>query len=220
MKYSIIASALAYLFGDVLEEVFTKRVSRLTSSEILPCRQVKVKKRMLANVTLTAALVHLAEEGHLKLTLDTKRRIFKSSTVFAALSSKKPAPDPSSMEGQIVNNIARKQKKNDVCSLVRRLLDMDRADPWQEIIRQTRKYLLVEGYFVQEKRHGIARLLDKKLIPQCGRIAPLEGEARQLKEMMATFQRRQPELYQKLYKGVAAGIASRQERADADYDVD
>ncbi len=97
MKYSIVASALAYLFGDVLEEVFTKRVSRLTSSEILPCRQVKVKKRMLANVTLAAALVHLAEEGHLKLTLGTKRRIFKSRAVFAALSSEKPAPDPSSL---------------------------------------------------------------------------------------------------------------------------
>ncbi len=93
---------------------------------------------------------------------------------------------------------------------------MDRADPWEEIIKQTRKYLLAEGYFVQEKRRRIARLLGKKLIPQCGRIAPLEGEARQLKEMMATFQGRQPELYQKLCKGVAAGIASRQERADAD----
>lgn len=37
MKYSIEPSALAYLFGDVLEDVFAG-VSRFGLSETLPCR--------------------------------------------------------------------------------------------------------------------------------------------------------------------------------------
>ncbi len=37
MEYSITPSALAYLFGDVLENVFARRASRLTRSETVRC---------------------------------------------------------------------------------------------------------------------------------------------------------------------------------------
>jgi len=72
------------------------------------------------------------------------------------------------------------------------------------------------GYFVEEKRRGIARLRGKKLIPQCERIGALEKEARRLGKVMATFQTSQSELYKHLWKGVTSGIASRQERKDLD----
>lgn len=216
MEYSIAPSALAYLFGDVLENVFARRASRLTRSETLPCRGVKVKRRDLATVMLAAALVHLAEEGHLKLILDRKGRIFKSKAVFATLSSQRPDQGPGSLEEQIVNNITGKKKKDDVSSIVWRLLGKDWSNPWGHIIEEAQDYLLAVDYFTEEKRRGIARLRGKKLVPQCERIAALEKEARQLEEMMATFQTSQSELYKQLWKGVTSGIASRQERKDLD----
>ncbi len=216
MKYSIAPSALAYLFGDVLENVFARRVSRLTRSETLPCRGVKVKRRDLAKVMLAAALVHLSEEGHLKLIPGKKGHILKSRAVFVTLSSQQSVQGPGSLEEQIVNNITGKKKKDDLSSIVWRLLSRDWPNPWSHIIEEARGYLLKGGYFVEEKRHGLAKLRGKKLVPQCERIAALEGEARQLGEMMATFQTRQFELYKQLWKGVTNGIASRQERKDLD----
>lgn len=213
MKYSIEPSALAYLFGDVLEDVFV-RASRFGLSQTLPCREVKVKKKDLAKVILAAAFVHLAEESHLKLTLGKKGRILKSKAAFAALSSERPGQDVGGLEGQVVNNITGNQKKNDVGSIVSRLLGTNCPDPWGAIIGEARTYLVSEGYFVEEERRGMAKLRGKKLIPKCERIATLEGKAQQLREMMATFQARQPELYRQLWKGAASGIASRQEAPD------
>lgn len=214
MEYSIVPSALAYLFGDVLEDMFAGRASRFTLSETLPCRGVKVKKKDLANVMLAAAFVYLAEEGHLKLILGTKGRILKSKVAFAALSSEQPGQGLGGLEGQIVNNITGNQKEDEVGPIVSRLLGKDWSDPWGHIIGEVRGYLLGEGYFAEEEQRGITKRRRKKLIPQCGRIAALEGEARQLREMMATFQARQPELYKQLWKGVAAAIASCQETPD------
>ncbi len=216
MKHSIAASALAYLFGDVLENVFAGRASRLTRSETLPCREVKVKRRDLANVMLVAALIHLSEEDHLELIPGKKGHILKSRAVFVALSTEQSVQGPGSLEEQIVSNITGKNKKDDVSSIVWRLLSKDWPNPWSHIIKQTQGYLLKVGYFAEEKRHGLGRLRGKKLVPQCERIATLEKEARQLGKMMAAFQSRQSDLYKQLWKGVTSGIASRQQTADGD----
>ncbi len=90
---------------------------------------------------------------------------------------------------------------------------LEEPQSWGRIIKWVREYLLHEGYFTEEERDGIAKLLGKKLVPQCGRIVALEREARQLREMMAAFQAHQSELYTQLWKGVALGIASRRKRA-------
>ena len=79
----------------------------------------------IARVMLTAALVHLSEEGHLNLILGRKGRILKSRAVFAMLSSEQSGQGPGSLEEQIVNNITGNKKKDDVSSIVWRLLSTD-----------------------------------------------------------------------------------------------
>ncbi len=209
MEYSIAPSALAYLFGDMLEDVFAGRASWFGRSETLPCCRVEVNREDLATVMVTAAFLHLAEEGNLILTLGTTGRILKSKTVFAAFRSRRPGQYLGGLEGEIVSNMSGFQMKNDVKHIVERLLGRHWSDPWREIIRRARRYLLYKGYFAEEERHGIAKLLGKKLIPQCGRILALEKEAWQLGKMMAAFQASQSELYERLWKCVEGGIASR-----------
>ena len=149
MKYSIAPSALAYLFGDMLEDVFIKRNFWQDLSavrEILPCRRVKVERDNLANVIIVAAFVYLTEEGYLRLILGIKRGIFKSKDVFGELRSSRLSPYPGSLEEQIVNKITRpgnhQWKKNDVGSIIQRLQSWHSEDPCRDFIRWPRKYLL------------------------------------------------------------------------------
>ena len=213
MKYSIAPSALAYLFGDLLEEVFGKK-SRFASGEKIPCREAKVKKPDLASVMLTAAFVHLAEKNFLKLTTGAKGLILKSKTVFATLSPERSAQSFDHFEGSIITNITGTEKKDDVGSIVRRLLERSTRDPRAQLIQETHEYLVGQGYFAKEDRGGIAKILGKKTVPQCEKIAGLEQEALQLKEVVAAFQSSQPEIYKLLWKGVASGIRSREMRDD------
>lgn len=213
MKYSIAPSALAYLFGDLLEEVFAEK-TRLASGVKIPCREKKVKKPDLASVMLTAAFVHLAEKNFLKLTTGAKGLILKSKTVFATLSPERSAQSFDHFEGDIVTNITGNERKDDISSIVQRLLERSTRDPRAQLIQETHEYLLGQGYFTKEERGGIARLLGKKTVPQCEKIAKLEGEARQLKETMAAFRSSQPEIYKLLWKAVASGIRSREMRDD------
>lgn len=172
MEYSIAPSALAYLFGNMLEDVFVRRRARLLGKK-LPCRTVRVNRKDLANVMLVAAFVYLAEEGYLRLTLDTKRFIFKFKTVFVALRSKQSIPYPGgSLEARIVSNITGNQKKDDVPSIIWRLLGRDSNFPWRHIIKRAPRYLLDHGYFVEEERHGVAKLFGKKMVHNAGGYFP------------------------------------------------
>lgn len=213
MKYSIAPSALAYLFGDLLEDVFGKK-SRFASGEKIPCRKTKVKKPDLATAAVTTAFVHLAEEGHINLTVDKKGLIFKKDTAFAARPPDRPGENLDGLERLITYNIAGEQKKDDVASIIHRLLNTHHRDPWGAIIKEIQEYLINQGYFTKELRRGIAKLLGKKTVPQCEKINKLEGEARQLKETMAAFRSSQPEIYKLLWRGIASGIRSREMRDD------
>lgn len=213
MKYSIAPSALAYLFGDLFEDVFAEK-TRLASGVKIPCREKKVKKPDLTTLMLTAAFVHLAEKGFLKLTTGKKGLILKSTTVFAVLSPGRSAQKFDHFEGAVITNITGTEKKDDVGSIVQRLLERSTRDPRAQLIQETHKYLLGQGYFTKEERGGIAKILGKKTAPQCEKIVKLEKEAQQLRETMAAFQSTQPEIYKLLWKGVASGIRSREMRND------
>ncbi|MBC7234102.1 MAG: hypothetical protein H5T68_12765 [Chloroflexi bacterium] len=209
--FTIAPSALAYLFGDTLEDLFAGR-ARLSSNETIPCREAKVKTKDLANAMLVAAFVHLANEGVLGLALSTKGMLVKSKFVLATRGSGQ-ASHSGGLEGGIVANLTGKEG---VGVTVARVLGGESADPWQEVIRRARRYLVEKGYFAEEERHGIGKLLGKQLVPQCEKIAALQGEAEQVKAMLNAFRANQPALYEQLWKDVAGGIASRQEKPDMD----
>ena len=63
--FSVLPSALAYLFGDVLESEFAGK-TRLGFSEKLPCREIKIKKKDLATMMVVAGLSFLRKAGHLQ----------------------------------------------------------------------------------------------------------------------------------------------------------
>ncbi len=214
--FSLAPSALAYLFGDVLEDVFAGK-SRLTTSEKLPCRDVKVKRKDLAHAMLVSAFVYLARQGRLGLDVRTKGRIIKSKFVLVTASGG-PAGPFASHEAQILGSIRGDPKNNGVRSIVWRLWGADVGDPWGDLIRDSQRYLLGLGYFVDQERRGIAKIMGKKLMPNCERTLTLRPEATPLRNMLAAFRAEQPELYERLWKEVAAGIASRQESPDVDFD--
>ena len=101
--FTINPSALAYLFGDRLEDLFAGR-SRLPFNETLPCREVKVKARDLPIAMLTTALIHLVRRGVVRLSLDSKGRILKKRFVLATITNESAA-NLGGLEGQILGSI-------------------------------------------------------------------------------------------------------------------
>jgi len=214
--FTINPSGLAYLFGDRLEDLFAGR-SRLPFNETLPCREVKVKARDLPIAMLTTALIHLVSRGLVRLSLESKGRILKKRFVLATLASGSAA-NLDGLEGQILGSIHHDAKHNDVPTVIWRLWTADVTDPFSDVIRMGRQYLLELGYYSEGERRGIAKILGTKLVPECDKILALQGEADGVHDMVAAFRAKQGDLYEQLWKDVAKGISSRQEAQDVDVD--
>ena len=214
--FSVLPSALAYLYGDVLESVFAGK-TRIGFGETLPCRKVKVKKKDLATVMLVAGFAFLRKGGHLRLALGKTGRLIKRRCVHVT-SAGSGVGFGGGLESQLLANVSGKLKKDDVASIVWRLWNGDSADPFGDMIRWAQEYLIAEGYFLLEERRGIGKLLGKKRIAQCERILTLQPEADVLRAMLMALRASEPEVYQQLWKDVGKGIASRQEQQDVDFD--
>jgi len=213
-RHTIAPSALVYLFADKFEDLFAAK-TRFGTGERVPCREAKVKRIDLATATLTTAFVYLAKRSLINLTVDKKGFIFKKDTVFAIRPPDRPEENLEGLERQISYNITGEKKKDDVQSITHRLLSTYHRDPWNAVINEIKEYLTNQGYFTKESRGGIAKLLGKKTVPQCEKIAGLEPEVQGVREMITNFQTNQPDLYKLLWKNTAAGINSR--RLNEDY---
>jgi hypothetical protein len=214
--FSISPSALAYLFGDELDDLFADR-SRLPINENLPCRDVKVRRNDLAVAILVTAFADLVRKGHLSLIMHTKGRIIKSKCVLASLAST-PAGALAGLEGQLLGNLRGNSNEDDAPSVVARLWRSDVNDPFGKVIQMAQTYLLQQGYIVEEERQGLGKLLGKKRTPQCEGILGLQPQTATLYDLVASFRSGQPEVYAQLWKDVAKGIDSRQERVEVDPD--
>jgi hypothetical protein len=213
---SVSPSALAYLYGDQLEDLFVSR-ARLSVNETLPCREVKLKKKDLAAMVGVAALVGLLKEDCLRLSLGSRGAIIKSKHVLASRSTR-PTSRFAGLEAELMSRVTGKDKDDGVASIVARVLGDDSADPWGRWLGRVRQHLLEQGYFTSEQRSGIGRLLGKELVPQCDRIAAVQPEVRQLRAVLAAYRAAEPQLYEQLWKDVTGGITSRQSTADIDLD--
>jgi hypothetical protein len=214
--FSVSPSALAYLFGDTLQNLFAGK-SRLPINETLPCREVKLRRKDLAVAVLVTAFADLVRKGNLKLNVQTKGRIIKSKSVLATAAGT-PVGSLAGLEAQLLGNLRRNQNDDDVPSVVARLWSHKVDDPFNEVMDMARTYLEGQGYFVEEKRQGLSKLLGKKLVPQCDKILALQGQAGPLYDMVAAFRSTQPEVYAQLWNDISKGIASQQEKVEADFD--
>ena len=213
---SVLPSALAYLYGDVLESVFIGK-TRIGFSEKLACREVKVKKKDLATVMLVAGFALLRKTSQLSLAMGKTGRILKRRCVHATPTAQ-GIVQAGGLEAQILAKVSGNLKRDDVASIVWRLWRADSGDPWGDVIRWGQEYLIAQGYFVEEERRGIGKLLGRKRIPRCERVLALLPEAEVLRAMLVAFRASEPEVYEQLWKDVRKGVGSRQEQQDVDFD--
>jgi hypothetical protein len=213
--FAVQPSALTYLFGDKLADLFAGK-SLLSLSETLPCRGTKVKQNDLATAIITFSLVYLADSGELRLTTGKTGRLIKRTHVFADRAG--AGQVSGGLEEQILGAFRPAHGDNDVPSVVWRLWRSDAASPVGDVIRWAKTYLQQMGYFVEEQRKGIGRLLGAKLVPDCSAILPLESEVGALRGIVQRFSQGEPEIFAQLWSDVSKGISSRQESQDVDMD--
>jgi len=214
-EFAVQPSALTYLFGDKLADLFASK-SRLSLNETLPCRETKVKQNDLSTAIVTFALVYLAESGEVRLTVGKTGRLIKRTHVFAERAG--AGQVSGGLEEQILGGIRPTLEDNDVPSVVWRLWRSDVTSPVGDVIRWAKTYLQQMGYFEEEQRRGIGRLLGAKLVPNCDAILPLEGEVEALRRIVQRFTQGQLQIYSQLWSDVSKGISSRQESQDVDMD--
>jgi hypothetical protein len=211
---TITPSALAYLFGDLLQDQYAS-TSPIALNETLPCRGTKAKKNDLAVLILTTACVYWAKQECVHLSLGTKGLLVKSRYVLVARTTK-PAARLNGHEGLFLAAISGKERDDGVASIVHRLLRQDSIDPWGRVIKETQRYLVGLGYFAEVDRKGIGKILGKELIPQCDAILSLQPQVGLVRDLLAAFRSAQGELYGQIWKDIGSGITSRQETPDND----
>ena len=199
-------SGVVYLYGDhfVGGGFLGGRIE-------LPCRGVKVKKDELAEVAATAAFIGLAQEGYARLHIDQRRGTLglrKHKAVFLHPLEGVGTPR-SGFEGRILGLLSDRQGLNNVVDILKRLVS-ESEDPWAEVIWRVSEGLLEQGYFVEAERGRVAEfVLGSKVLPDCQRIAALQGQVEPVRNMIVSFRIANPRIYAQLMKDVRVAIQAR-----------
>ena len=211
------ASGVVYLYGDHFVG------GGLPGGRIeLPCREVKVKKKELAETGVAAAFVALAQGRHARLYIDRRSGtlgIFKHKAVF--LQPLEGAGTlPSGFEGRILNSLSDRQGSNNAVDIVRRLVP-ESKDPWAVAIELIREGLLEQGYFAEGERGRVTKLLlGRKLLPDCQRIATLQGQVEPVRSVIESFRMANPKMHTQLLKDVRAAIKAQERVRGEDWGND
>ncbi|MGD2166079.1 MAG: hypothetical protein PVH50_11200 [Anaerolineae bacterium] len=211
---SVNASSIVYAYGDR----FVEGRPRVGGAQ-LPCRDVKVNKRELANVAMVGAFVALADAGRIRLSVGKRRALLglrKRDVVFV-----EPLADvesSASLEAGLLASASGDEALTSIGKVVERLLPMS-GDPWADVIARVEEDLLERGYFTEAEREKkvAAFFLGKKLEPNCGRFAALEDQVGAVDQMLRAFGEANGTVYAQLVKDVRGAIRSRQE---VDMDMD
>ena len=207
-------SGVVYLYGDH----FVKG-GFLRGRIELPCRGVKVKKDELAETAAAAAFIGLAQGGHARLYIDKRQGTLglrKHKAVFLQPLQRAGAP-PSGFEGRILQSLSDRQGLNNAVDILKRLVP-ESEDPWAGVIWRVKEGLLEQGYFVEGERGKVTKFFrGRKLLPDCQRIATLQGQVEPVRGMIESFRIANPGIYAQLMKDVRAAIEA-QRRVEEDYD--
>ena len=212
---SIHSSAVVYTYAD---RFLNERVRR--GGVELPCREVRVKKRDLAVTAVTAAVVALARDGRIRLSVGERRALLglrKRPTVLVGGTG--GAARDSGIEGAILDSLSRSGDALVIPKLVEALLPIS-GDPWGAVIAEIEEDLLEQGYLSEGERGRAGRFfLGKKLEPECERMLELERQVEPTLQMLASFHQANGTLYDQLVKDLRQAIQSRLE-VDVDIDFD
>jgi hypothetical protein len=211
------ASNLVYLFGDR----FVERDTAFAPGEKLPCSEIKVKKKDLAEAMLAGAFVWLAQSS--RVTLPTGQKgslVWKRTGAFVAVTRRDPV-DPGGLESRLLHSVTGNLQSDSVEDAIFRAIGNTSVDPWGDVIEITKSFLLQMGYFQEGDRAGVVKLFaGRKYVPLCDRIATLQAGIPAVQAMISATQSANPAFYRMLYEDVRKGIDSRYEAPDNDFSSD
>ncbi len=208
-------SGLLYLFSDH----FVAREKPLSPSEKVPCGDAKVQKRELAQTMLRAAFASLEKEGRIGLSLGQKKTlIFKSNAVFVTL-GRGDAYTAGGLEAGILGALTGDSGRDTVDEVVGRLIGEECPDPWEAVIEEAKNDLLRLGYFTEEGRRGLGKLIPgRTLVPRCDRIVVLQAHIPMVQGLLKGLDDGNPALGRQLGEDIKKGITSRYQTRDIDAD--
>ncbi len=213
--FTVPASALAYCYADQLTSAVVGRTA-LDLDHQLPCRDAKAKRKDVVTLVFTAALVHLARRGAIRMETGTRGALIKRKYVLVTLATRALAT--AGIEAALLAEVSGKAKDDGAGNLVARLLGKDRTDPWGHAVSLIQESLVELGLFAESERRGLGKLMGKDRTPVCDRVLALQAQVPVLKGLLSEFRAAQGPLYEQLWKDIGSGLASRQDKPDVDLD--
>lgn len=186
----------------------------------LPCRDVRVKKRALAEAAMVAAFVGLTEAKQIQLSVGKRRVLLglrKRPAVFVEPLTATELTN--GLEQSMLEALRSRQGASPVLQIIERMLPLS-EDPWGDVIGRIEEGMLEQGFFVEGERGRAAKFfLGRRLEPDCQRIAALQDQVTLTSQMLSAFRHANPATYEQLVKDVHQGIRARLE-VDVDVDFD
>lgn len=208
------ASTLTYLFADRI----APKDKAMTQGAKVPCTEVKVQKKALAQTMFAVAFMRLRDQGQITLDIEEKGFLFfkwKKTKLRRTGSEGRPG-----LEGAVMETAS---EEDGVRQVVWRWFGQDMRDPWRHVINQAIAEAGAMGYLkeVDAQRGKVAGFLLGKtdFQPDCDRIASLEGQFEEFAARWREFQQAEPQVYDEVMTECSKAIASRLE-SDDDRDWD
>jgi hypothetical protein len=208
-------SGLLYLFADH----FVAREKPLSQSEKVPCGDAKVQRRELAQTMLRAAFASLKKEGRIGLSLGQKKTlIFKSNAIFVTL-RRGDAYTAGGLEAGIFGALTGDAGKDTVDEVSGRMISEECPDPWGAVIEKAKDDLLRLGYFTEEGRRGLGKIIiGRAFVPRCDRIVVLQAHIPMVQGLLNGLDDGNHALGRQLGEDIKKGITSRYQTRDIDAD--
>lgn len=200
-------SVLFYLVAD-------RFVAPLVLGAKVPCTGTRVNTNDLACMLCANALWSLDQQGMVDLRIVPRATapidLFDTARTQVRVILRSHADRPG-LEGLILRNVG-STGDNTIVGIMRRCLDRNAINPWQEVVRTVEQEAVALGYV---QRAGPVNGLAAKLLrhatqcePDCAKIAVLKGQFNRLSYQWQSFQLREPDLFAAILDDCRRGIAS------------
>jgi hypothetical protein len=201
--HAVSSSGVVYLYGDR----FVPPTHRPKHWSEIPCRRVKVDALRLAETALATAFIALDRSGHGRLHMGTRPGtlgISRNRAVCMELYAS--GIGATGLEGRILASLRTRKTRNNAFDIVRRIGAHNNLPRLARILALIKEELIEQGHFVEGRGKIAEAFLGKKLVPDCQRIAALQGYVESVTNMVEAFRRTDPDIYQQLLEDIRTAL--------------
>lgn len=182
-------------------------------SVFLLCSDTHVNGPQLAMLLVMGAILANESEGALAIDLQSKKKLFGSTTHELYLRCVQPTPNWSgyTLEAAVMflAGSLYPAQENTLYNIIYSLLGDDRIDPWQKIIELVEWGLVSSNWLIPVKGDAVGAFSTPFICPGNVRELALEQPAKPVISLLEMCKQRRPELWQRMTREIERAFRDR-----------